>query len=238
MIPRTLSCAATRAVLEAWSLDELPRAEAARLERHVARCARCGAEAAAVREALAAIPRALDPREPPPEILVDLLARVRSVRRRPWWIGLGAAAAAVGAALLLRPGEATSLARALESPDVAVINLFAAIDSPITSVYEYRTESVVQFDRSIGRILYHVDDGDWRLVVHGLPRPPRGARYVLSGTVDGEELRFGTLERWEDGVAVLDGTTRVDLTRTERISLELVSPRSRMRLLDSVAGAW
>jgi hypothetical protein len=235
-------CAAVRSRLESWALDALAFPEAKRLERHLARCAACREEAAETRDVLSALPRALEPRVPPPEILLELLERVRSSRerRRLGSLGIGAVvvAACFTALLLLRPLEAISLVRALESPDVAVINLFAAIDSPITAVYEYQTEARVEFDRSIGRILFNVATGEWKLVVHGLPRPPRGARYVLSGIVEGEQLTLGTIERWEDGVAVLAGTAEQDLTRTERISLELVSPRSRWRLLDSAHGAW
>jgi hypothetical protein len=235
-------CTATRTRLESWALDSLEPAESRRVERHLAGCGACRGEAAEVRDLLSALPRALEPCLPPPEVLLELLQRVRSSRerRRLGSLGIGAAAAAAlfATVLLLRPLEATSLARALQSPDVAVISLFAAIDSPITSVYEYQTEARVEFDRSIGRILFNVRTGEWKLVVHGLPRPPRGARYVLSGVVDGTDLPLGTIERWEDGVAVLAGRAEQDLTRTERISLELVSPHSRWRLLDSVDGAW
>ena len=139
--------------------------------------------------------------------------------------------------LALTP-RASSLAGALASPHVAVVNLFVALDSPLTARYEYRTARHLQFDESVGRILYDVRDGDWRLAVHGLPRPPRGARYVLTALVDGREVDLGTIERWEDGVATLRGETELDLTRTERLSLQLVSPRSRLRLLDAVEGAW
>lgn len=238
----SFDCAAARSRLECWALDALEPAEAGCLERHLAGCDACRGAAAETRDLLSALPRALEPRQPPPEVLIELLERVRSARdrRRLGSLGIGAAAATAlfAAVLLLRPLEATSLARALQSPDVAVISLFAAIDSPITSVYEYQTEARVEFDRSIGRILFNVRTGDWKLVVHGLPRPPRGARYVLSGVVDGADLSLGTIERWEDGVAVLAGRAEHDLTRTERISLELVSPHTRWRLLDSVDGAW
>jgi hypothetical protein len=149
------------------------------------------------------------------------------------------AAVAALAVLLIQPTGAAPLARALESPHVAVINLFAAVDSPLASHYEFRTESRFKLDSSVGRILYDLTDGEWHLVVHGLPRPPRGARYVLSVQVDREDRELGTIERWEDGVALLDGRSQsIDLTRTERLSVTLVSAASRLRLLESVAGAW
>ncbi|HSJ99138.1 MAG TPA: zf-HC2 domain-containing protein [Myxococcota bacterium] len=235
-----LDCIAARARLQTWALGEIAPREAAAVERHLLVCHGCRTRAIELREMFAALPQALEPLRPPLEVLLGVLARTRGTgrARARWWMGFAAAAAALVAALLLRPAEATSTARALESPEIAVVNLFAAIDSPISSVYEYRTEAVVQFDRSVGRLLVNIATGEWQLVVHGLPRPPRGARYELSSRIADEERRLGSIERWEDGVAVLAGASDFDLARTERIWLELVSPRSRLRLLDSIDGAW
>ena len=65
------------------------------------------------------------------------------------------------------------------------------------------TESDIRYDRAVGRVFFNMAEGDWRLLVHGLPRPPRHSRYVLSARVEGREIDLGTIERWEDGVAVL-----------------------------------
>jgi len=237
-------CAVLRDRIEAFVLEELPPREALRIERHLARCSGCRLLAAEERDLFALLGQALEPQSPPPEVLLDVLRRIGgSARvRRSWSLGLGMAVSAAVAAvvvLIIQPTGAATLARALESPRVAVINLFAAIDSPLTSHYEYRTESRFDLDDSVGRILFDVTTGEWRLVVHGLPRPPRGARYVLSAQVGPRDEELGTIERWEDGVAVLKGRTpAVDLTRTERLSVTLVSADSRLRLLESVDGAW
>lgn len=237
-------CAAVRDEIEAFVLEELSPGETRRIERHLARCPACRSAVMDKRDLFALLARALEPQQPPPEVLLKVLRRVDVARRgrRSWTMGLGMAVSAAVAALavlLIQPTVAAPLARALESPDVAVINLFAAIDSPLASHYEYRTESRFELDSSVGRILFNVSDGTWRLVVHGLPRPPRGAHYVLSAQRDREEDELGTIERWKDGVAVLTGKSPfVDLTRTERLSVTLVSADSRLRLLDSVAGAW
>jgi hypothetical protein len=241
---RALPCTVLRDRLEAFVLGDLAEDRAQRLERHLAACEPCRSLVRAERELFALLPQALPHTEPPPEVLVDLLARVRGerrrLRRRSLSVGAALAACGIAAILLLsRPLEATSsLMEALRSPDVAIISLFVALDSPLSARYEYRTESDVLFDRSVGRLLYDVGNGRWHLVVHGLPRPPRGGRYVLSASVEGHDVELGRLERWEDGVALLSGRTETDLTGTERVSLELVSTHSRLRLLDAVDGAW
>jgi hypothetical protein len=237
-------CAAVRDEIEAFVLEELSPGETRRIERHLDRCSSCRSAVMEKRDLFALLARGLEPHQPSPEVLLDVLHRVDASRRsrRSWTMGLSMAVSAAVAALavlVIQPTVAAPLARALESPDVAVINLFAAIDSPLTSHYEYRTESRFELDSGVGRILYNVTNGEWRLVVHGLPRPPRGARYVLSAQVGRNEEELGTIERWEDGVAVLTGKSpSVDLTRTERLSVTLVSADSRLRLLDSVDGAW
>ena len=114
----------------------------------------------------------------------------------------------------------------------------AVLDSPLTSRYEYRGATDVRYDRSVGRVLFNVATGDWRLVVHGLPRPPFGARYALFAGVDEKELELGAIEPRFDGVANLSGTSTIDLTRAARLSLQLVSEGSRLHLLDAVDGAW
>ena len=233
-----------RARVEAFILEDLSPRESQRLDEHLRRCAACREFVAAEQELLSLIPRSLEPTPPPPEVLASLLERVQdersSTRKRRLGYGLLATAASLVMALLLfKPTAATSwAARALESPDVAVINLFTSLDSPLAARYEYRTETQIRFDRSVGRILYNVANGEWQLVVHGLPRPPRGGRYVLAGLVDDQAVNLGTIERWEDGVATLRGTTGIDLTQTQRLSLELHARGSRLRLMDAVDGAW
>jgi len=238
-------CPAIRDRLEEFVLDELAPREALRIERHLARCSACRAVAEEQRQLFGALAQALEPQPPPPEVLLNLLRRVegRVGSRRSWSTAAGmaisAAVAAAAMVLVIQPTGAAPLMRALGSPEIAVINLFAAVDSPLTSHYEYRTQSRFALDDSVGRILFNVRNGDWQLVVHGLPRPPRGARYVLTAQLGPEDEDLGTIERWQDGVAVLKGrSTSVDLTQTERLSITLVSDDSRLRLLDSVDGAW
>jgi predicted anti-sigma-YlaC factor YlaD len=237
-------CTNIRDRIEAFVLEDVSPREALRIERHLARCAACRTTAQEERGLFALLAQALEPQQPPPEVLLNVLRRVGGSERsrRSWSTVLGMAISAAVAAsvmLVIQPTGAATLARALGSPDVAVINLFAAVDSPLTSHYEFRTQSRFELDGSVGRILFNVVSGEWQLVVHGLPRPPHGARYVLSAQIDREDEELGTIERWENGVAVLKGRSPdVDLTRTERLSITLVSDGSRLRLLESVDGAW
>ena len=74
--------------------------------------------------------------------------------------------------------------------------------------------------------------------MHGLPRPPSGARYALFAEIDEKDLELGAIVPRFDGVANLSGTSKIDLTRAARLSLQLVSEGSRLHLLDAVDGAW
>lgn len=236
---RSIDCAALRARVEAFILEDLPQRELDRLDNHLHQCRVCREHVAAEHELLSLIPQSLEPAPPPPEVLVGLLQRVRAQResrRRTIFRGgaLAAAASLLLALLVFKPTAAISwAAQALQSPDVAIINLFTSLDSPLTARYEYQTETHVRFDRSVGRILYNVSNGDWQLVVHGLPRPPRGGHYVLAGLVDGEVVDLGTIERWEDGVATLQGNSEIDLTQTQRLSLVLDARGTRLRLMEA-----
>jgi anti-sigma factor RsiW len=235
-------CSDIASQLELYALDGLEATETGRVERHLGHCAACRRALSDALELVSFLPRALDPVEPPPELLEGILGRVREGRRarlrRRAGVGVAAAAVLALAVLQIRPLGAAILAGPLGSPDVAVINLFAAIDSPLSARYEYRTATEISFEKSVGRLLVNATSGEWRLVVHGLPRPPRGSRYVLTAQADGEEFDLGQIERWQWGVATLSGESDVDLLGTERLSLVLVSRSSRLHLLDAVDGAW
>jgi anti-sigma factor RsiW len=238
---RGYACSQVEERLEAFALEALPSDEARRVELHAERCAACRSALARTHELVSLLPRALAPQSPPPDVLVELLHRVRKPRRsRRLSLGVAAASLLLVTLGLLasKPLQAVALGGALVSPEIAVINLFAALDSPLTARYEYRTAAEMRFDSSVGRLLFNVRTGEWSLLVHGLPRPPRGARYTLSALVDETELELGSIDPWVDGVARHSGTTPLDLTRCERLSLQLVSSSSRLRLLEAVKGAW
>ena len=239
---RRRDCSAVREQLPDFVLEQLSPRDAGRIESHLARCSACRRTAASERDLFSLLPQALDPVAPPPAALLELLRRVHATprpRRRALFAGLAASLLIAAIALLeTRPIEAASLARALASPEIAVIDLFAVLDSPVASRYEYRAAQDVRYDQSVGRILFNVATGDWRLLVHGLPQPPSGARYALFVEVGEKELELGPIEPRFDGVANLSGTSTIDLTGTVRLSLQLVSEGSRLHLLDAVDGAW
>ena len=214
---RRRDCSAVREQLPDFVLEQLSPRDAGRIESHLARCSACRRTAASERDLFSLLPQALDPVAPPPAALLELLRRVHATprpRRRALFAGL--------AASLL----------------IAAVALFAVLDSPVASRYEYRAAQDVRYDQSVGRILFNVATGDWRLLVHGLPRPPSGARYALFVEVGEKELELGPIEPRFDGVANLSGTSTIDLTGTVRLSLQLVSEGSRLHLLDAVDGAW
>lgn len=240
VIPLRDACSAVRPLLAAHAFELLEPAEAARVRAHLAACAACRGDAAREREAAALVPLSLGASSAPPEALARVLTRVHAAkasRRRGRWVAR-AAAAALLVALVTAPQHAETLVWRLDSPDVAMINLFAAIDAPLSSRYEYAAEPVLRFDRSVGRLMVNTRTDEWRLVVHGLPRPPRGGHYVLTGSIDDREVALGRIERWEEGVATLSGHADFDLVSMRRLSLELVTSEARVRLLDAVDGAW
>ena len=235
----TIDCAGLRGRAEALVLEHLTARERDACERHLSSCAACRQHVAAAHELFALLPLSLPAEGPPPDVLLRVLERVRAPARRRRVRGIaaamtGSAAAAAFLMALIAPSGAAHFLESLgmlESPDIAVIDLFLTMDSPLTSHYEYQTESDIRYDRAVGRVFFNMADGDWRLLVHGLPRPPRHSRYVLSARVEGHEIDLGTIERWEDGVAVLQGRSDVDLLGTERLWIQLVSPHSRLPLL-------
>jgi len=240
VFPLRDGCGALRPLLAAHAFELLAPDDAARIGAHLARCAACRAEAAREREVATLLPLSLRTAAPPPAALARVLARVHAAkasRRRGRWLAR-AAAAALLLTLLTAPQHAETLVWRLDSPDVAVINLFAAIDAPLSSRYEYAAEPVLRFDRSIGRLMVNTRTDEWELVVHGLPRPPRGGHYVLTGSIHDHDLALGRIERWEEGVAMLSGRGDFDFVAMRRLSLELVTREERVRLLDSVDGAW
>jgi anti-sigma factor RsiW len=103
--------------LSAWIDGELPAGRAAEVAAHVAACAACGAQVAALRRADDAL-RAIPLRELPPDALTKVLRRSARGRapasRRRWlgWAGAAAGASAAAAALvawfLVRPGPIDS----------------------------------------------------------------------------------------------------------------------------------
>ena len=156
MFASVATCETAQAELEAYILEELPTRRAERISRHLQRCSDCREDFRLREEMFALVPSgsrpgdstAGDSREPARPgsqaraTALDDGGRHGPLPRSPRPLFV----------LILNPLAATSLVRALQSPDVAVINLFAVLDAPLSARYEYRTESHVRFDRSVGRI--------------------------------------------------------------------------------------
>lgn len=150
-----MSCEAFSADLSAWIDGELPAARAAEVEAHVAACASCTAQAAALRRADAAL-RAIPLRDLPPDALAQIArraarpaahpARVRALR---WVAGPAAAAAGIALYLALRTDAPDDLA-ATPPEDLAVaIDLDTVEDLEVIANLEL-LEKVVALDEGRG----------------------------------------------------------------------------------------
>jgi putative zinc finger protein len=118
------------------AVGALSDAEQAATERHVASCASCAADLAALRSTLAVAAAGEACAAEPPVALEWLRARVharldaaaaaprRRARRAAWAAGLASAAAVVAATILSRPGPPPSpsptVAQAVAEPEIAV----------------------------------------------------------------------------------------------------------------------
>lgn len=112
---RSMSCEQLDAMLADWLEHDLARDDAARVEQHLAQCARCTAlvnDLTSIQRQAAALPSLVPSRDLWPGIdariqtpVISLPARQEApVRRRPWWMG------AVAAALVAVTGSITWLA--------------------------------------------------------------------------------------------------------------------------------
>ena len=76
-----MSCAEVMDQLPDHAVGSLSAIDARRVERHLARCARCREERAALQEAMASVGLALPPVDPPPNLGDQIAARVAAASR-------------------------------------------------------------------------------------------------------------------------------------------------------------
>jgi anti-sigma-K factor RskA len=124
-----------RELAAAYALGALDRADVARFEAHLERCAVCEADVEGYRDALLVLAHSADPAEPPPPLRDRILAEVapppataragRSIGARArwprvaWGAGLAAAAAVVLVAIVVARGPAPRTPESLLGEPVA-----------------------------------------------------------------------------------------------------------------------
>ena len=161
--------------LGAWLLGALPEDEAAGFKRHLAECAVCREDAAALRVAADALPASPEPRTPPPALKARIMAVVESEaellhaagpesdrpRRRSRFAWLAP-----------RPALAWGLAALL-----LVVGVGAGVLG--SEALQGGPETISAQVAGGGRATLEVEDGHGRLVASKLPAPPQGRVYQV-----------------------------------------------------------
>jgi anti-sigma-K factor RskA len=193
--------------LGAWLLGALPEDEAEGFRRHLAQCAVCQEEAAALQVAVDVLPASVEPRTPPPALKDRIMAvveaeapapepaRARRKERRSWFGGFA-----------WRPALAVGLAALA----LGFIGAQALQSGP---------ETITAQVSGSGSAQLVVDDGHGRLEAKNLPAPPSGRVYQVWLDKGGEapeptNALFSTREGAAsvDVPGSLDGVKRVMVT--------------------------
>ena len=209
----------------AYLLGALPPLDAEVFERHMMGCEECQRDIARLRPAAEALPRAVEPFEPPPSLKRSLMevveaearaaapapapGRERAAPARPrirrWLAGLRPQVAVGLASLVLVAGVALGLGLASGGGE----------DGPSTV-----TATVDRSRLPLGSARVEVDGELATLRVSGLPQPPAGKVYEVWVERGGEVRPAGALfEPGRDGSGAaaipggVDGVDRVMVTR-------------------------
>lgn len=187
----------------AYALDALDPDEAREYEAHLAHCARCRDELAALSEAAGSLAYATDTPAPPPELRARILQQARSEREnvvplRPRWLLPVAAAAAVAACAAIGLGIwAATLSNKLDSRSEAL-----AREQRVAAILAAPDSRTVSFERGV---LVVGKDGDAALVVHNLKAPSDGKTYEAWISAGGSPQPAGTFDGGEVVTVPLDG---------------------------------
>jgi anti-sigma factor RsiW len=216
----------------AYLLGALPALEAEVYERHLMGCEACQRELERLRPAADALPRSVEPFDPPPSLKRSLMEVVESEARaapaahhaRPARVERGSRtpfyARAVGAFAGLRPRVAVALASVALLAGVALgLGLAQGGGEDATTV----TASVDRARLPGAAARVEIADAEGRpatLHVSGVPLPPRGQVYEVWVERDGEVRPAGALfEPGRDGsgsAAIPDGVEGVDRVMVTR----------------------
>ena len=191
----------------AYLLGALPDDEAAAFERHLESCEQCREELAELTVAAEALPRAVEPVEPPARLKRELMRTVRaessrSARRFRWRRPSFAPALAMSAAAVIAAIAIAAVALSTSGNSARIVSARVTIPGA-------RAELVVPPGRGSGATLR----------VSGFPQPPRGDIYELWVQRGGKVAPAALFSVTRDGngaAAVgrsLSGVTAVMVTR-------------------------
>lgn len=206
--------------LSAYALGCLSETEVQAVERHLAVCADCRAEAASLREAAAQLAMIAPQVQPPVRVKQALLARVHPesapARKNPWTIllrtpGLGWGAAALALIVVLLVGNLLLLnqVRTLTQDSAANFHIVAL-------------QGADPAETARGVMIVTASGYYGTLVVDGLPDLGAKQQYQLWLILDGQRTSGGvfSVDTWGYGAMVIDAPLPLDTYTDFGVTIE------------------
>ncbi len=159
----------------AYALGALEEPEARAFEEHLAGCAECRGELAALRPVVATLPAATEPVRPPPELKARIMRTVESEAALLHAAGPEADAPAAPA----RSGRRWFPLRPLPALAAACVLLLAGAGIGVAVLEDDARTLRGDVQVAGAEAELRVRDGRGTLVVEGMPRPPRGRIYQV-----------------------------------------------------------
>ena len=225
--------------LGALALGALNAAEERTVLAHVAGCAECTAELAAMRAVTAALPSA-DSLPAMPEgrsssIRASLVARASASRAEPtrsanYWrpaaVAAGFAILALGLAYYKKASETRTLASVVAEREAARDSLAAAVRSrdeliaaitgPGVSVVELSSDGA---PAAAARMFWDRATNRWTMYAHGLAALQPGRAYELWLVTPDSKIPAGTFKPLPDGTATFTATYALDPSQLRAVAI-------------------
>ena len=208
--------------LEVYVLGVLPPATRADVERHLADCAECRAEATALTDVIAAIHETLPDREPAPALRGRILASAAPARagsptaqRRPVpaWLPAAALAAAAIVLAVMSIGVVQQLEAARNDLAVTQTRLAAtrAIAERVSHGGRNWYMTGVEQWKGSGGMLFVPQGAPAYVVFHDLPAVPAGSNYTIwLVDAEGKWVRGASFAPADSAVRMVDVGVPVD----------------------------
>ncbi|HEX5819442.1 MAG TPA: anti-sigma factor [Gemmatimonadales bacterium] len=180
-----------------YAMHLLDARDTATFEDHLASCAACRDEVAAIERDLAWLPMGAEPAAPRPDFrrrAVDEVLRHERARRGPRWMPMAAAAS-----LLLALGSWWAGTRRADAELATARARLEALEDTLSVIRGAGRvlQASVEMNGAQGGLLIFADERThrWNVVVHGLPPAPPTGRYQFwficaEGMVRGAEVRM------------------------------------------------
>ena len=240
-----MSCAEVKDLLPDHVVGSLSTMDARRVDRHLARCAKCREERTALEEAMAAVALALPPVDPPPNLGERIAARVTANARKPVSsTRVRALAAATMAAVLVAVGALGWAMAERGQVDVVrrqqvenVRQLTKALEAVGARPYRADLLPARQERKGFGSVAIYSATrvNDFILVGVVLPDDNAPPYTVKAMDPNGRVLSRGTLSKTNNGDWVFYESTQANLSRA--ISVSVMDRSGRAVMVGSIRPA-